>query len=105
MGTVSSIKCTIVADESNKDEILLRISQLKRELRQSESVYDTEVLSERIAKLAGGIAIVKVGGFTETEIEDRKLRVEDAKNASFAASEEGIVPGGGRTLIHLSELL
>merc|ERR1711865_484300 len=71
----------------------------------TDSTYDMEKLSERIAKLAGGVAIIKVGGFTEVEVEDRKLRVEDAKNATFAAVEEGIVPGGGATLLHLSELL
>jgi chaperonin GroEL (HSP60 family) len=68
-------------------------------------VYDTEKLSERIAKLAGGVAVIKVGAATETELEDRKLRIEDAKNATFAAVEEGIVPGGGAALLHLSELV
>jgi chaperonin GroEL (HSP60 family) len=68
-------------------------------------VYDTEKLSERVAKLAGGVAVIKVGAATETELEDRKLRVEDAKNATFAAVEEGIVPGGGAALLHLSELI
>ena len=65
------------------------------------AVYDTEKLSERIAKLAGGVAVIKVGAATETELEDRKLRIEDAKNATFAAVEEGIVPGGGAALLHL----
>lgn len=69
------------------------------------AVYDTEKLSERIAKLAGGVAVIKVGAATETELEDRKLRIEDAKNATFAAVEEGIVPGGGAALLHLSELV
>jgi chaperonin GroEL (HSP60 family) len=62
----------------------------------SRSVYDTEKLSERIAKLSGGVAVIKVGAATEAELEDRKLRIEDAKNATFAAVEEGIVPGGCR---------
>ncbi|GFS30922.1 chaperonin-60alpha [Actinidia rufa] len=66
------------------------------------SVYDSEKLAERIAKLSGGVAVVKVGAATETELEDRKLRIEDAKNATFAAIEEGIVPGGGAALVHLS---
>lgn len=57
------------------------------------AVYDTEKLSERIAKLSGGVAVIKVGAATEAELEDRKLRIEDAKNATFAAVEEGIVPG------------
>lgn len=103
--TVSSFSSTIVADENNKEEIILRIMQLKRELAKTDSVYDTEILSERIAKLAGGIALIKVGGYTETELEDRKLRVEDAKNAGYAALEEGILPGGGAALLHVSKHL
>ena len=66
-------------------------------------MYDTEKLSERVAKLAGGVAVIKCGAATEAELEDRKLRVEDAKNATFAAVEEGIVPGGGAALLHLAE--
>jgi chaperonin GroEL (HSP60 family) len=59
-------------------------------------------LAERIAKLSGGVAVIKVGASTEAELEDRKLRIEDAKNATFAAIEEGIVPGGGAAYVHLS---
>jgi chaperonin GroEL (HSP60 family) len=62
--------------------------QLKKELADTDSVYDTEKLSERIAKLSGGVAVIKVGAATEAELEDRKLRIEDAKNATFAAVEE-----------------
>lgn len=102
---VNSSTCTLIADQANREEIFMRISQIKRELSETDSVYDTEKLSERIAKLAGGVAVIKVGGFTEAEVEDRKLRVEDAKNATFAAVEEGIVPGGGTALLHLSELI
>jgi chaperonin GroL len=102
---VTSGTCTIIADQANSQEISMRIAQIKKELLETDSVYDTEKLSERIAKLAGGIAVIKVGGFTEAEVEDRKLRIEDAKNATFAAVEEGIVPGGGTALLHLSELL
>merc|ERR1719265_1225093 len=102
---VTSGSCTIIADQANREEISMRIEQIKKELSETDSVYDTEKLSERIAKLAGGVAIIKVGGFTEVEMEDRKLRIEDAKNATFAAIEEGIVPGGGAALVHLSELL
>jgi chaperonin GroEL (HSP60 family) len=83
----------------------MRIAQLKKELAETDSVYDTEKLSERIAKLSGGVAVIKVGAATEAELEDRKLRIEDAKNATFAAVEEGIVPGGGAALLHLSELV
>jgi len=78
---------------------------LKKELSTTDSTYDTEKLSERIAKLSGGVAVIKVGAQTESELEERKLRVEDAKNATFAAVEEGIVPGGGAALLHLSELV
>eukprot|EP00747_Dinoflagellata_sp_TGD_P109541 gnl/TRDRNA2_/TRDRNA2_170718_c0_seq1.p1 gnl/TRDRNA2_/TRDRNA2_170718_c0~~gnl/TRDRNA2_/TRDRNA2_170718_c0_seq1.p1 ORF type:complete len:582 (+),score=10.30 gnl/TRDRNA2_/TRDRNA2_170718_c0_seq1:53-1798(+) len=102
---VTSGSCTIIADQANREEISLRISQIKKELSETDSVYDIEKLSERIAKLAGGIAIIKVGGFTEVEMEDRKLRIEDAKNATFSAVEEGVVPGGGSAILHLSKLL
>merc|ERR550514_2294231 len=102
---VTSDTCTIIADQANRDEINMRIAQIKKELSNTDSTYDVEKLSERIAKMAGGVAIIKVGGFTEAEVEDRKLRVEDAKNATFAAVKEGIVPGGGSALLHLSELL
>lgn len=96
---------TLIADSASKEEIDMRIAQLKKELSETDSVYDTEKLSERIAKLAGGVAVIKVGAATEAELEDRKLRIEDAKNATFAAVEEGIVPGGGAALLHLSELV
>lgn len=103
--TCANTTCTLIADAANKDEIKARISQIKKELAETDSVYDTEKLSERIAKLAGGIAVIKVGAATETELEDRQLRIEDAKNATFAAVEEGIVPGGGAALLHLSEFV
>eukprot|EP00475_Leptophrys_vorax_P016531 TRINITY_DN22991_c0_g1_i2.p1 TRINITY_DN22991_c0_g1~~TRINITY_DN22991_c0_g1_i2.p1 ORF type:complete len:664 (-),score=77.52 TRINITY_DN22991_c0_g1_i2:292-2091(-) len=103
--TISSGATTIIADAATKDEIAARIAQIKRELAETDSVYDTEKLSERIAKLSGGVAVIKVGAATETELEDRKLRIEDAKNATFAAIEEGIVPGGGATMVHLAALV
>jgi len=103
--TCGNVWTTIIADAANKEEIDLRVAQIKKELAETDSVYDTEKLSERVAKLAGGVAVIKVGAATETELEDRKLRVEDAKNATFAAVEEGIVPGGGAALLHLSELI
>ncbi|GBG79218.1 hypothetical protein CBR_g29268 [Chara braunii] len=103
--TITNNSTTIIADAASKDEIQARISQIKKELAETDSVYDTEKLSERIAKLSGGVAVIKVGAATETELEDRKLRVEDAKNATFAAVEEGIVPGGGAALVHLSQLV
>lgn len=103
--TVRSGTTTIIADSASKDEIQARIAQIKKELAETDSVYDTEKLSERIAKLSGGVAVIKVGAATETELEDRKLRIEDAKNATFAAIEEGIVPGGGAALVHLSAMV
>ncbi|KAL3152062.1 Chaperonin 60 subunit alpha 1, chloroplastic [Trebouxia sp. C0010 RCD-2024] len=102
---VISNSTTLIADAANKEDISMRVKQIKKELSETDSVYDTEKLSERIAKLAGGVAVIKVGAATETELEDRKLRIEDAKNATFAAVEEGIVPGGGAVFLHLSELV
>ncbi|KAF9598309.1 hypothetical protein IFM89_026598 [Coptis chinensis] len=100
--TVTKDSTTIIADAASKDEVQARIAQIKKELAETDSVYDSEKLAERIAKLSGGVAVIKVGAATETELEDRKLRIEDAKNATFAAIEEGIVPGGGAALVHLS---
>ncbi|GIL63263.1 hypothetical protein Vafri_17355 [Volvox africanus] len=103
--TIGNNSTTLIADAASREEIDMRIAQLKKELAETDSVYDTEKLSERIAKLSGGVAVIKVGAATEAELEDRKLRIEDAKNATFAAVEEGIVPGGGAALLHLSELV
>lgn len=100
--TVTNSTTTIIADAATKDEVQARVAQLKKELVATDSVYDSEKLSERIAKLSGGVAVIKVGAATEAELEDRKLRIEDAKNATFAAIEEGIVPGGGAAYVHLS---
>ena len=102
---MAATTCTLIADAANKDEIKARIGQIKKELAETDSVYDTEKLSERIAKLAGGVAVIKVGAATETELEDRKLRIEDAKNATFAAVEKGIVPGGGVSLLRARRVL
>ncbi|KAL8209617.1 hypothetical protein R6Q57_006349 [Mikania cordata] len=99
--TITSSSTTIVADPSMKAEIQARISQIKKDLSESDNSYLSRKLSERIAKLSGGVAIIKVGAHTEMELEDRKLRIEDAKNATYAAMDEGIVPGGGATYIHL----
>ncbi|XP_039139308.1 ruBisCO large subunit-binding protein subunit alpha [Dioscorea cayenensis subsp. rotundata] len=100
--TISQSSTTMIADAATKDEIQARIAQIKKELAETDSIYDSEKLAERIAKLSGGVAVIKVGAATETELEDRKLRIEDAKNATFAAIEEGIVPGGGAAYVHLS---
>ncbi|MFM6403179.1 MAG: chaperonin GroEL, partial [Microcystis sp.] len=89
-------------DSRNKADVQKRLAQLKKQLEETDSEFDQEKLQERIAKLAGGVAVIKVGAATEPELKDRKLRIEDALNATKAAVEEGIVPGGGTTLIHLA---
>jgi chaperonin GroEL len=91
---------TIVA-EGNEAGVKSRCEQIRRQIEASDSSYDQEKLQERLAKLSGGVAVIKVGAATETEMKDRKLRLEDAINATKAAVEEGIVPGGGATLAHL----
>ena len=92
---------TIVA-EGNEQGVKSRCEQIRRQIEASDSSYDQEKLQERLAKLSGGVAVIKVGAATETEMKDRKLRLEDAINATKAAVEEGIVPGGGTTLAHLA---
>ncbi|MBW4546524.1 MAG: chaperonin GroEL [Symplocastrum torsivum CPER-KK1] len=99
--TITKDNTTIVA-EGNDVAVKTRCELLRRQIDETESSYDKEKLQERLAKLAGGVAVVKVGAATETEMKDRKLRLEDAINATKAAVEEGIVPGGGTTLAHLS---
>ena len=99
--TITKENTTIIA-EGNEKEVKSRCEQIRRQIESSDSSYEREKLQERLAKLAGGVAIIKVGAATETEMRDRKLRLEDAINATKAAVEEGIVPGGGSTLSHLS---
>jgi len=99
--TINKDTSTIVA-EGNEDAVKARCEQIKKQMDETESTYDKEKLQERLAKLAGGVAVVKVGAATETEMKDKKLRLEDAINATKAAVEEGIVPGGGTTLAHLA---
>jgi chaperonin GroEL len=95
---------TIVA-EGMENEIKIRCEQLRKQINSADTEYEKEKLQDRIAKLSGGIAVIKVGAVTETEMKDKKLRLEDAINATRAAVEEGIVPGGGATLAHLTENL
>lgn len=102
--TITKDNTTIVA-EGNEVAVKARCEQIRRQIEESDSSYDKEKLQERLAKLAGGVAVVKVGAATETEMKDRKLRLEDAINATKAAVEEGIVPGGGTTLAHLVPVL
>ncbi|TRU26686.1 MAG: chaperonin GroEL [Microcystis aeruginosa Ma_QC_B_20070730_S2] len=102
--TMTKDTTTIVA-EGNDVAVKTRCEQIRRQIDDTDSSYDKEKLQERLAKLAGGVAVIKVGAATETEMKDRKLRLEDAINATKAAVEEGIVPGGGTTLAHLAPQL
>ncbi|MAP93597.1 MAG: chaperonin GroEL [Ponticaulis sp.] len=90
---------TIVDGAGEKDDIEGRVAQIKRQIEETSSDYDKEKLQERLAKLAGGVAVIKVGGATEVEVKERKDRVDDALNATRAAVEEGIIPGGGVALL------
>jgi chaperonin GroEL len=90
---------TIVEGNGNPEEIKGRVAQIRAELERSDSDYDREKLQERLAKLAGGVAVIKVGAATEVELKEKKHRIEDAVQATKAAVEEGIVPGGGTTLL------
>jgi chaperonin GroEL len=94
---------TIVEGEGSADDITGRINQIKAEIERSDSDYDSEKLQERLAKLAGGVAVIKVGAATEVELKEKKHRIEDAVQTAKAAVEEGIVPGGGITLLHAAE--
>lgn len=97
---------TIVVDGSGeKSEIQARISQIKNQIEETTSDFDREKLQERLAKLSGGVAVIKVGAATETELKERKLRIEDALNSTRAAVEEGIVPGGGTALVNVIKSL
>ena len=90
---------TIIDGAGQKDDISARISQIKAQIEETTSDYDREKLQERLAKLAGGVAVIRVGGSTEVEVKEKKDRVDDALNATRAAVEEGIVPGGGIALL------
>jgi chaperonin GroEL len=96
---------TIVDGAGAKDGIAARIGQIKRQIEDTTSDYDKEKLQERLAKLAGGVAVIRVGGSTEVEVKEKKDRVDDALNATRAAVEEGIVPGGGVALLKASKAL
>ncbi len=103
--TITKDDTTIVDGSGDKDGIEARISQIKRQIEDTTSDYDKEKLQERLAKLAGGVAVVRVGGVTEVEVKEKKDRVDDALNATRAAVEEGIVPGGGVALLKASKVL
>jgi len=106
LGTARQIRVTkentiIVDGAGAKADIDARIKQIRTQLEETTSEFDKEKLQERLAKLAGGVAVIKVGAATETELKERKLRIEDALNATRAAVEEGIVAGGGTALINV----
>ncbi len=108
LGRAKSVKVqkenTVIVDGAgNKDEIQARISQIKRQVEETTSDFDKEKLQERLAKLAGGVAVIRVGAATETEMKEAKLRMEDALNATRAAAEEGIISGGGSAYIHAAK--
>ena len=103
--TVTKDETTIVVDDSTKAAVADRIKLIKRQIEQSDSDYDKEKLQERLAKLSGGVAVIEVGAASEVELKERKLRIEDALNATRAAQEEGIVPGGGVTLLRVQQHL
>ncbi|PID78283.1 MAG: chaperonin GroEL [Deltaproteobacteria bacterium] len=103
--TIDKDNSTIVGGAGVKDELEARVKQLKAEIADTSSDYDREKLQERLAKLVGGVAVIHVGAATETEMKEKKARVEDALNATRAAVEEGIVPGGGVALIRTLNVL
>ncbi len=103
--TIDKENTTIVGGEGKKQDITGRISLIRRQIEETTSDYDREKLQERLAKLAGGVAVINVGASTETEMKEKKARVEDALHATRAAVEEGIVPGGGVALIRAASVL
>ena len=96
---------TIIDGAGKKTDIQSRVAQIKAQIEETTSDYDKEKLQERLAKLAGGVAVIRVGGATEVEVKERKDRVDDALNATKAAVEEGIIPGGGTALLYASKAL
>jgi chaperonin GroEL len=103
--TIEKENTTIVSGAGKKADIEARIHQIKAQIEETTSDYDREKLQERLAKLAGGVAVIRVGGATEVEVRERKDRVDDAMHATRAAVEEGILPGGGVALLRASEML
>jgi chaperonin GroEL len=103
--TIDKDNTTIVDGAGKKSDIEARIKQIRAQIEETTSDYDREKLQERLAKLAGGVAVIKVGGATEVEVKERKDRVDDALHATRAAVEEGIVPGGGVALLRALQVL
>jgi chaperonin GroEL len=110
LGTAKKVRITkddttIIDGAGKKADIQARVGQIKQQIEETTSDYDKEKLQERLAKLAGGVAVIRVGGATEVEVKDRKDRVDDALNATKAAVEEGILPGGGAALLYATTAL
>ena len=103
--TVTKDETTIVVGDETKEAVKERVSLLKKQIEASDSEYDKEKLQERIAKLSGGVAVIEVGAASEVELKEKKLRIEDALNATRAAQEEGIVAGGGVALVRVQQFL
>jgi len=96
---------TIVDGKGSKEDVEARLQEIRIQIENTDSDYDREKLQERLARLAGGVAVIKVGAATETEMKNKKYKIEDALNATRAAVAEGILPGGGVSLVHLSKVL
>jgi len=110
LGTAKRVRITkddttIIGGAGKKNDIQARVNQLKQQIEETTSDYDKEKLQERLAKLAGGVAVIRVGGATEVEVKEKKDRVDDALNATKAAVEEGILPGGGTALLYATKAL
>jgi chaperonin GroEL len=103
--TITKDTTTLIDGAGDKAAIAARVTQIRAQIEETSSDYDKEKLQERLAKLAGGIAVIKVGGATEIEVKERKDRVDDALNATRAAVQEGVVPGGGVALVHAGKAL
>ncbi|GAA0544794.1 chaperonin GroEL [Rhizomicrobium palustre] len=110
LGTAKKVRITkddttIIDGSGQKKDITARVAQIKAQIEETSSDYDREKLQERLAKLAGGVAVIRIGGATEVEVKEKKDRVDDALNATKAAVEEGIVPGGGTALLYATKAL
>ena len=103
--TVTKDETTIVVGDETKEAVQERVRLIRKQIESSDSEYDKEKLQERVAKLSGGVAVIEVGAASEVELKERKLRIEDALNATRAANEEGIVPGGGVALVRVQQKL
>ena len=110
LGTAKKVRIdkdntTVIDGAGKKSDIQARVGQIKQQIEETTSDYDKEKLQERLAKLAGGVAVIRVGGATEVEVKEKKDRIDDALNATKAAVEEGILPGGGVALLYATKAL